>query len=175
MKSNVIKNLLLCTLLGTTIPAFATKEDRLNLLIQKVGIEKQMDGNSETTENQLLGRASWSIKCEYRVFDDIKACLMTKGPVTVARVNNKYFVYVGDNHAKKSITQLRVDNNLMFQGSEGYFKTGSMLIDEFKKGYFVYTRYEPKGKNKVENKLSLLGFTSAYNDMESRFNRIKTY
>lgn len=173
MKSNVIKNLLLCTLLGTALPTFAMKEDQINLLIKKVTNERQMDSSSDNIENQMIGRASWSIKCEYRVFDDIKACIMTKGPVSVARLNNKYIVYVGENHAKSSTAQIRIDNNLMYQGPEGFFRTGNMLIDEFKKGYYVYTRYVPKGKGNVENKLSLVGFTFAFNDMESRFNRIK--
>lgn len=166
------KSILSCILCGLMSHVFASNDDQINFLIKKAAAEKQIDSRIDTIENQMLGRASWSIKCEYRVFDDIKACVMTKGHLSIARLNNNYVVNVGENHAKASYAQIRVDNNAVKQEVEGFFRNGQALIEQFKKGYYVYTRYTPKGKNSVENKLSLIGFSYAFNDMQNQFNKI---
>ena len=63
--------------------------DQLSSLITKVNNQSKSDEIS-AGESRMLGRASWKIKCQYKAFDDMKACVMSKGPISVLHLNNQY-------------------------------------------------------------------------------------
>ena len=170
------KKLLVLGLLGW-IESVNAQEDHLNTLIKKVAVSPASDRHFNNIENQMLGRASWKIKCEYRKYDEVKACVMRKGPLSVARINHDYVVNVGEHHAPNSYGKIRIDQHSNQQQLGGFFRNGQSMITQFKTGHFAYTQYQNNEHRIVEHQLSLLGFTYAFNDMQEQFNRIssKTY
>ena len=58
-------------------------DDRISNLILKVNAKANNNADIDLIENKLLGRASWKIKCQYKVFEDMKACVMSKGPISI--------------------------------------------------------------------------------------------
>ncbi len=143
-------------------------EDRLSTLILKINTKLSNNGEIDLLENKLIGRASWRIKCQYKVFEDIKACVMSKGPISILNVNNKYVVNVGENHLKDNPAFIHIDNKDILQEREGLFN-GSELIKQLKRGNYAYTRFQNNKKQLIENKIPLVGFTDAFNDMEAQF------
>lgn len=143
--------------------------DALSSLILRVSTQSQNNEAALPLENKLLGRVSWEIKCQYNAVDDVKACAMSKGPISVLHLNNQYIISVGKNHKKESTSVIRVDKNIDFQEREGLFRNADTLIDQFKRGGYVYTRFQPNQGVAIESKISLLGFTDAFNDMEAKF------
>ena len=67
---------------------------------------------------------------------------------------------------------LYVDNNEILQAREGLFRNGDELIKQFKRGNYAFTRFQNNKKQLVENKISLNGFTDAFNDMEAQFSNL---
>ena len=167
-------NLILCIWGGVVHHTWA-KEDQISALIKKVNVQSYVDGSGNTYENQLIGKSSWKIRCQYKVFDDKKVCLMTKGPISLMKLNSSYILNVGENHTKNSMAQIRIDNNASLKAREGLFRHANDLITQFKQGYYVYTRYNSsKTGEDVEHKLSLIGFSFALNEMENQFRKINT-
>ena len=144
-------------------------EDRLSTLILKINTKLSNNGEIDLLENKLIGRASWRIKCQYKVFEDIKACVMSKGPISILNINNKYVVNVGENHLKDNPAFIHIDNKDILQEREGLFRNGSELIKQLKRGNYAYTRFQNNKKQLIENKIPLVGFTDAFNDMEAQF------
>lgn len=171
------KTLLRLGLLSLSIfPAFfiATTyaaEDRLSSLILRVNAQSNNDEIS-LVENKLLGRASWKIKCQYKTFEDMKACVMSKGAISVLHINNQYIVNIGQKHQKDTMTFIRVDQGESLQAREGLFRNGNDLIDLLKRGNYAYTRFQQNKTQYIEDKTSLLGFTDAFNDMEAQFSKL---
>lgn len=155
--------------------SFATpvivKDDQISDLIKKVEYRSQQDEKQITKiENQMLDRASWNIKCKYKVFDDTKVCLMQKGDLSVLHLNNQFIVNIGEKVLKNSMVSVKIDNHKIFQDREGLFRNANTMIEQFKRGNFVFARYVTSTKNQeIERKISLAGFTEAFNDMESQF------
>lgn len=147
-------------------------EDKISSLILKVSSKSNNNEEIDLLENKLLGRASWKIKCQYKVFEDIKACVMSKGPISVLRVNQQYIVNIGEKHLKDNPAFIHVDQQEILKEREGLFRNGSELIKQFKRGNFAFTRFQNNKKQVIENKVSLDGFTDAFNDMEAQFSKL---
>ena len=147
-------------------------EDKISSLILKVSSKSNNNEEIDLLENKLLGRASWKIKCQYKVFEDIKACVMSKGPISVLRVNQQYIVNIGEKHLKDNLAFIHVDQQEILKEREGLFRNGSELIKQFKRGNFAFTRFQNNKKQVIENKVSLDGFTDAFNDMEAQFSKL---
>ena len=147
-------------------------EDQISSLILKVNAKSNRNAEIDLIENKLLGRASWKIKCQYKVFEDTKACVMNKGPISILHVNQQYIVNIGEKHLKDNPAFVYVDNNEILQEREGLFRNGSELINQFKRGNFAFTRFQNNKKQLIENKISLDGFTDAFNDMEVQFSKL---
>ncbi|WP_254433795.1 hypothetical protein [Acinetobacter sp. Marseille-Q1618] len=146
-------------------------DDQLSSLITKVSSQAKSDAITDV-ENKLLGRASWKIKCQYKAFDDIKACVMSKGPISVLHLNNQYIVNIGEKHEKNSIAYVRIDQGNTLQEREGLFRNANGVIGQLKRGNFAFTRYQKAKNQQIENKISLTGFTDAFNDMEAQFSKL---
>jgi len=155
------------------IPIFVSNtyasEDQLSTLILKINTKPSNNGEVDLLENKFLGRASWNIKCQYKVFEDIKACVMSKGPISILNVNNQYVVNIGEKHLKNNPAFIHVDNKDILQEREGLFRNGSEIIKQLKRGNYAYTRFQNNKKQLIENKIPLIGFTDAFNDMEAQF------
>lgn len=152
------------------------QDDKISQLIQRVEYQKKNDTkNLDQLEDKMLGRASWSIECRYQVFDDVKACMMQKGAITVMHLNNSYVVSVGERVQVDSQVAIYVDKNSIQKADDGLFRDASRLIDQFKKGTYAFIRYQSEGNSRnTEAKISLLGFTDAFNDMEKRFKQLNS-
>lgn len=144
-------------------------DDRISNLILKVNAKANNNADIDLIENKLLGRASWKIKCQYKVFEDVKACVMNKGPISILHVNHQYIVNIGEKNLKDNPAYVYVDNNEILQEREGLFRNGDELIKQFKRGNYAFTRFQNNKKQLIENKISLNGFTDAFNDMEAQF------
>lgn len=175
--SNFCGAVLVFSMAGTTGAA----EDSLNQLIQKIEYKSQTQTNEgkraperlDQLETQLLGRASWDIQCWMKVYDEAKICVMQKNHITVVRFNDRYSVNIGEKHLKDSLTELRIDQRDPITTREGLYREGEQVIDQMKKGYNIYTRHHERDQKKpVEHKISLIGFTSAFVDMEDRFKKL---
>ncbi|KAB1851415.1 hypothetical protein F4W09_16405 [Acinetobacter tandoii] len=147
-------------------------EDQISNLILKVNAKSSNYVEMDLIENKLLGRASWKIKCQYKVFEDMKACVMSKGPISILHVNYQYIVNIGEKHLKDNPVFIHVDNKGILQEREGLFRNGSELIKQFKSGNYAFTRFQNNKKQLIENKISLDGFTDAFNDMEDQFSKL---
>lgn len=155
---------------GCTSIAHA-QDDKISQLIQRVEYQKTKDNKTlDQLEDKMLGRASWNIECRYQVFDDVKACMMQKGAITVMHLNNSYVVNVGERVQSGTQVSIYVDKNTIQRADDGLFRDSSRLIEQFKKGSHAFIRYQAEGNSRnTEAKISLLGFTDAFNDMEKRF------
>lgn len=175
MLTNIFKStVVICALLGSSFvgAASASKEDQLADLIERVQSQKGEEKVAQL-ENQMLGRASWEISCWIKVFDDTKICTMQRGDIIVMRLNNIYSVSIGENHTKNTFTSVRVDDNKTEEAREGLFRNASSLIQQLKQGKNVYTRYKQGSSGKeLDAKVSLVGFTAAYTDMQNQFERL---
>lgn len=160
---------------GCTSIAHA-QDDRILQLIQRVEYQKKKDNkNLDQLEDKMLGRASWKIECRYQLFDDIKACMMQKGEITVMRLNNSYVVNVGEQVVPDSQVAIYVDKNAIQKADDGLFRHANRLLEQFKRGNYALIKYQMIGnQNHSEAKISLLGFTDAFNDMEKRFKQLNS-
>ena len=147
-------------------------EDQISTLILKANAKSSNKTEIDLIEKKLLGRASWKIKCQYKVFEDMKACVMSKGPISILHVNYQYIVNVGEKHLKDNPAFIHVDNKGILQEREGLFRNGTELIKQFKSGNYAFTRFQNNKKQLIENKISLDGFTDAFNDMEDQFSKL---
>lgn len=154
--------------LATTVHA---ADDQLSSLITKVSSHSKSDAIT-AMESRLLGRASWKIKCQYKAFDDMKACVMSKGTISILHLNSQYIVNIGEKHEKNSLAYIRIDQGDTLQEREGLFRNGNNLIGQMKRGNFAFTRYSQGKNQQIENKISLNGFTDAFNDMEAQFSKL---
>lgn len=169
----MFKNILQLGLLVLSVSVMGSvqADDQLSTLITKVSSQSKVDSIS-AMENNLLGRASWKIKCQYKAFDDMKACVMSKGPISILRLNSQYIVSIGEKHEKNSSAYIRVDQGDALQEREGLFRNGSALVGQMKRGNFAFTRFQQAKNKQIENKVSLIGFTDAFNDMEAQFAKL---
>ena len=159
--------------------AASVSNDQLSQLIQRVELSKKTSGTEaakqttrtpEQTEKNLLGRASWNIQCRVNVFEDSKVCIMKKNHIIVMRLNNDYSVSIGDNHQTNTLADARVDSQDVIQAREGLYRNADNLIDQMKKGSYLFTRYKRNGdKDYTEAKTSLVGFTAAFQDLQTQF------
>ncbi len=153
--------------------AASTIDDQLNHLIRKVESQSQKDQADRL--NSQVARASWRIKCWVRVFEDTKICVMQKNDLTVMRLNDTYSVSIGGKHQKNSMTQIRIDKGEVIEAREGLYRDAMPVIDQLKRGYNVFSRYklQDKGSN-VDRKVSLMGFTDAFNDMQLQYRKLES-
>lgn len=163
--------LLILAGLNTSQAATNPVDDQLNQLIQKV--ESQSNKDQIDRLNSQVARASWRIKCWVRVFEDTKICVMQKNYLTIMRLNDTYSVSIGGKHQKNSMTKIRIDEGEVIGAREGLYRDAMPVIDQMKRGYHLFTRYtsQDKGTN-VESKVSLMGFTEAFNDMQMQYRKI---
>ncbi|WP_111860460.1 hypothetical protein [Acinetobacter sp. CFCC 10889] len=171
MFKNILQLGLVLSASAIGLACSAQADDQLSTLITKVGSQSKTDTIS-AMENKLLGRASWKIKCQYKAFDDMKACVMSKGPISILHLNNQYIVNIGEKHEKNSQAYIRIDQADTLQEREGLFRNGNSLIGQMKRGNFAFTRFQQSKNQQIENKISLTGFTDAFNDMEAQFARL---
>ncbi|MFU9046414.1 invasion associated locus B family protein [Acinetobacter tibetensis] len=97
---------------------------------------------------------------------------MSKGPISILHVNHQYIVNIGEKHLKDNPAFIHIDNKEILQEREGLFRNGSELIKQFKGGNYAFTRFQNNKKQLIENKISLDGFTDAFNDMEAQFSKL---
>lgn len=89
------------------------------------------------------------------------------------RMNDSYSLSVGINHARNSITLLKVDNNSVLQAREGLYRDAQAIIDQFKRGFEVKTEFNVSHNAKpVVNEVSLIGFSDAFNDMQQQYSKL---
>ena len=160
-------------LVGNTACATTNSmDDQLSQLIRKVqepsSSREQMD-----RVNGQIARASWQVRCWVRIFEDSKICVIQKEHLTIMRLNNTYSVSIGNQHLKGSFSSLRIDGNKVVKAQEGLYRDATPIIDQMKRGYYLFTRYHTQDKaNTIENKISLMGLTDAYNDMQIRYRKL---
>lgn len=180
---------LLCAGLGLSqAMANDVTNDQLSQLIQRVehskasvtidtakSSAKATDVTLAQLEKNVLGRASWKIQCRVNVFEDSKVCIMKKGDIIVMRLNNEYSVSIGESHQNNAMVEARVDKQSTLQAREGLYRDASRLIDQMKRGSYIFTRYKKSSeKDYIESKTSLVGFTSAFQDLQLQFNQFPT-
>ncbi len=143
--------------------------DRLADLIQTVGYSNPQDDIAQL-EKYLLGRSSWNVQCWVKVFDGAKVCTLQKDHITVVRLNDDYSVRIGDQSGKNAKTALRVDQYQPLYTPNGWFRDANKLIEQFKLGAYVYTRYPNVNPDQdVDYKVALLGFSNAFQHMQQQF------
>ena len=148
-------------------------DDALNSLINKVSNQNKSNEKITALENQLLGRLSWQIKCKAQTSDIAKACMMNKGSITVLHFQDQYVVNIAEKLAKNSTVNIRIDEGKTYSAVEGLYRNSSELITEFKKGHEATIQYKKPDNKNYEMKISLVGFTAAFNDMEDQFKKTK--
>lgn len=168
-KKNYLYFLFLMLITANNVSA---SEDQLSTLILKVNAKSSSNAEIDLMENKLIERASWKIKCQYKVFEDMKACIMSKGPISILHVNHQYIVNIGEKQLKNNPVFIHIDNKEILQEREGLFRNSSELIKQFKRGNYAFTRFYNNKKQLIENKVSLDGFTDAFNDMEVQFSKL---
>jgi hypothetical protein len=151
----------------------ATIDDQLSSLIRNV--EYQSNSKEQVDRlNSQVARASWRLKCWVRVFEDTKICVMQKNHLTVMRLNDSYSLSVGGKHQKNSMTSIRIDEGSIVQAREGLYRDALPVIEQMKRGYYIFSRYKGQEKDiDVENKVSLMGFTDAFNDMQLQYRKLE--
>lgn len=165
--------LFFCVLVGNTACATSSSgDDQLSQLIRKV---QQSSSMQEQDDRSSQARATWQVKCWVRVFEDTKICVIQKEHLTIMRINNNYSVNVGSKHLNGSFSSLRIDDNKVIKAKEGLYRNGMPIIEQMKRGYYLFSRYQIQDKGTtLENKVSLMGFTDAYNDMQIRYRKLDT-
>lgn len=112
----------------------------------------------------------WFINCKRNVFDDSKICYLKGNDLWIFLINGKYSVVVGSDHYPKTRAGLRIDNNKPVYGYEGDFSNSTVLINQFKKGKFAYTRYQEwPYLYQIDKKTDLEGFNEKFNEMLKRY------
>lgn len=148
--------------------AATIQKDSLNDLIEQFTSLQTPDVN--TGINRIMvGRASWHIQCEFQVQDKTKVCLMQKHHITVMRLNDDYSINIGANHLKNSISALRVDQNNVVQAREGLYRDAGSIIEQFRTGIVVKTRFQSENYAAQYHELSLLGFADVFEDMQVQY------
>lgn len=149
------------------------QEDRLSALIQTVEYSGGKVDMAQL-EKRALAKSAWTIRCWVKVFDHSKICTMQKDHITVIRLNEGYSVSVADKPNANSKTALRVDNYQPIYTQDGLFRDAVPLIEQFKKGNYLYTRLQQANEFQDEDsKVSLLGFTDAFQDMQKKFEQLE--
>lgn len=150
----------------------STIDDQLTDLISRVEYPARSKEEVDRLNSQ-VARASWRIKCWVRVFEDTKVCVMQKSHLTVMRLEDSYSVSIGTQHQKNSSTTIRIDQGQLIQAREGLYREALPVIEQMKRGYYLFSCYKMSEKgNLIENKISLLGFTEAFNDMQQQYRKL---
>ena len=148
--------------------AATMQKDSLHDLIEQFTSPQTTDVNIGI-HRAMVGRASWHIQCEFQAQDKTKVCLMQKHHITVMRLNDDYSIYVSANHLKNSISALRVDQNNVVQAREGLYRDAGRIIEQFRTGLVVKTRFQSENHAAQYHELSLLGFADAFEDMQVQY------
>jgi invasion protein IalB len=152
----------------------STIDDQLTALISRVEHPIQRKEQADRLNSQ-VARASWRIKCWVRVFEDTKVCVIQKNQLTVIRLEDSYSVSIGSQHQKNSMTTIRIDQADALQAREGLYREALPVIEQMKRGYYLFSRYKMSDQgNLIETKISLMGFTDAFNDMQLQYRRLET-
>lgn len=108
--------------------------------------------------------------CEVDKFNGSKTCSMSKDDLIVYIHNGKTFFLVGTNHFPRKPTVLKVDQNKPIYGKEGSFQNNGQILEQFKSGRVVNTRYIkwPYEMNR-DNETSLNGFSEAYRELQRQY------
>lgn len=147
-------------------------DDEISTLLKRVDLSKQ-DAQIENMEKQLLGRASWKIKCRSKGYENNDVCIMQKGPISIIKINNIYTISQGEKHTKNSISYLQIDNNEAVMAREGLYRNAEPIIIQFKQGLMAFSRYSNQNLHEtINNQISLIGFTAALNDMEAQYQQL---
>lgn len=149
--------------------AATMQKDSLNDLIEQFTSPQTSDVNIGINR-AMVGRASWHIQCEFQAQDKSKVCFMQKHHITVMRLNDDYSINIGSNHLKNSISSLRVDQNNVVQAREGLYRDAGSIIEQFRTGSVVKTRFQSDINHATQyHEQSLLGFADAFEDMQVQY------
>ena len=148
-------------------------DDRLADLIRVVEYSKNHEEISQL-ENRIVARSSWNVRCWIKVFDQAKICTLQKDNITVIRLNHDYSVVIGNQPSKSPKTALRVDQHPVIYTQDGSFRNALQLIEQFKRGYYVYTRFQQTHQfEDIDQQVSLMGFQDAFRQMEKQFAQLE--
>ena len=149
--------------------AATMQKDSLHDLIEQFTSPQTADVNTGINR-AMVGRASWHIQCEFQAQDKTKVCFMQKHHITVMRLNDDYSINIGSNHLKNSISSLRVDQNNVVQAREGLYRDAGSIIEQFRTGSVVKTRFQSDINHATQyHEQSLLGFADAFEDMQVQY------
>lgn len=151
--------------------------DDLEKLIDVLSVTPQTSSRvSDLSKSSIVAmqnKEDWSFECHKKVFDNKKICYLKNGDLSISLINGQYSVVVGADHQLQTLAGLRIDNSAPMYGYEGHFGKSEMIIDQMKKGKFIYTRYKNKKMNDdIDNKASLNGFTYKLNAMLKTYNEL---
>lgn len=120
-----------------------------------------------------LYKTFWLINCSKKEFDNIKICSLRGDDLIVYLIDGKYSLRVGLNHYPRTRAGFRVDNGKSIYGYEGDFSNSSALLNQLKKGKFVYTRYQkwPYLSN-IDKKTDLDGFNENFKEMLHKYKEL---
>ena len=112
-------------------------DDRISNLILKVNAKANNNADIDLIENKLLGRASWKIKCQYKVFEDMKACVVSKGPISrktrsflhgACRYHPSHYKNINYNRRISTLlSRMKKESELLSSGINQYVKFYSFL------------------------------------------------
>ena len=163
--------ILLSSLFISSAYADTVNQDGLVKLIAAI---QKNDIDSHKPDMNMVNRLSWKINCWDNVNGNNKICILNKENVSVVRVDDTYNLVIGSNQNKSKNTALNIDNKYKEIAKEGIYRNANALIDNMKTGYTLEISYEDKSLNKeVKKSISLLGFTSALNDLDANFEKVK--
>lgn len=161
------------------IQAEASQTNRLEELANKLisGDTEDLERNEKLKTSLSSGDLEsqkingWRMSgCDIDKFTGSKNCSMSKDDLIVYIHKGKTFFIVGVDHFPRRSSALRIDGNKPIYGSEGAFQNNAKILEQFKTGKVVNTRYVqwPYEINR-DAETSLDGFNEAYKELQRQY------
>lgn len=150
---------------GGWIPLTQTSDDQMPVELS----ERPLRSLKYLVHNN-SNKTLWFISCYKKEFDNTKVCHLHGGDLWVYLINGKYSVSVGSDIYPGTRAGFRVDNGKSVYGYEGDFSNPLVLINQLKKGKFVYTRYQEwPYLAHIDKKTDLEDFNEKFNEMLNQY------
>ena len=112
------------------------------------GISTEINhGNGTATigEGRVFDNKGWDVACKLDNLNDEKSCYVRQYGLTIRKVNDAYFIYVGNDLAPGGKVELRLDKNEAIGSVDGNGmlkkEDGDLFLKQVKKNSTVIVRY----------------------------------
>jgi hypothetical protein len=124
-------------------------------------------------------KAGWDWGCSENEVSNEPDCLVYDGSmsVVVGLRGKEAIVLVGKNHRPDTEVSLRIDGGRIFtyqagKGTMGFLREDDQIVTLFKRGSEAAVRYTTMPDNVVTQRVSLKGFTAAFNAARKRYDEM---